>query len=394
MRLKYLARLNTKCETSEARPVVALENLDSWTGALVSGVELPIKDPASANGIATVEPGDILFGKLRPYLAKTWLAERQAYASTELLCLRPSAGVSSRWLAYLMSSRPVVDWAVATSDGTKMPRTSWEALGEFRVSLPGEATQEAIGARLDRETAQLAALITAKRRIIELLEERYRTSLDEVFAPYEGRVAPLGRFVISIAQGASPEAENRPAENGEWGVLKLSAVKNGRFISSENKALPGNPTPDGLAPAVGDLLVTRSNTPAYVGDACAVTVEPGRVMLPDLIYRLRLDARLNPEYAAAALLRTRGRFHLSATARGTSQSMVKLRGEDVKAAPIPVLDPPTQASLIARLNVARVKNDGVIEALARQIGLLAERRQAVITAAVIGQPEIARVSAA
>lgn len=117
-------------------------------------------------------------------------------------------------------------------------------------------------------------------------------------------------------------------------------------------------------------------------------------MLPDLIYRLRLDARLNPEYAAAALLRTRGRFHLSATARGTSQSMVKLRGEDVKAAPIPVLDPPTQASLIARLNVARVKNDGVIEALARQIGLLAERRQAVITAAVIGQPEIARVSAA
>ena len=91
---------------------------------------IPMTDPAELRavvereapdvGAATVEPGDVLFGKLRPYLAKTWLVDRPVYASTELLCLRPHAGVDSRWLAHVLRSNRIVGWAMASSDGTKM----------------------------------------------------------------------------------------------------------------------------------------------------------------------------------------------------------------------------------------------------------------------------------
>jgi type I restriction enzyme S subunit len=171
VRLKVAADLMTSCVSSEVRPFVALEHLESGTGRLVADAEVPERT-APDTGAASVEPGDVLFGKLRPYLAKTWLADRPVFASTELLCLRPRAGVDSRWLAYLVASNPVVEWAVATSDGTKMPRTSWEKLAEYRMQIPPIATQRAIADYLDRETARIDALVERIDRQVALLQER------------------------------------------------------------------------------------------------------------------------------------------------------------------------------------------------------------------------------
>lgn len=136
VRLRHIASLNTACSSSEARPYVALESVESWRGQLLTEAAIEVREPGSGNGIASVGIGDVLFGKLRPYLAKSWVADRPAYASTELLCMVPADGVDSRWLGYVALSLPFVQWAVATSEGTKMPRTSWEKMGGYRLSLP------------------------------------------------------------------------------------------------------------------------------------------------------------------------------------------------------------------------------------------------------------------
>jgi hypothetical protein len=114
------------------------EHIVGGTGKVDAGTELPRRRPAA--GLAAVEPGDVLFGKLRPYLAKTSRVREQIFASTELLALRPVRGVDSRWLHYVIMSDQIVRWAVATSDGSKMPRTSWSALGEYRVTVPELST--------------------------------------------------------------------------------------------------------------------------------------------------------------------------------------------------------------------------------------------------------------
>ena len=173
IRLKHLASLHGTCSSRHERPYVALEHVESWTGKLIERVELPVLAPASS-GMATAEPGDVLFGKLRPYLAKSWVVDRPVVASTELMCIRPKPDLNSRWLGYLMSTVPFVEWASATSEGTRMPRTSWEKMSEYRPPLPPLLEQQAIADYLDIETVRIDALIANKRRMIHLLEERWR----------------------------------------------------------------------------------------------------------------------------------------------------------------------------------------------------------------------------
>jgi len=169
--LKQLASLNTTCVSLGERPYIALESVQSWTGELIDEGGVEERGPGNGAGVASVEPGDVLFGKLRPYLAKSWVVDRPAYASTELLSLRPAEGTNSRFLGYLTRSRPFVEWAVATSEGTKMPRTSWEKVGDYRLQVPGSREQRAIADFLDTETTRIDALIAMLGHQLELLAE-------------------------------------------------------------------------------------------------------------------------------------------------------------------------------------------------------------------------------
>jgi type I restriction enzyme S subunit len=296
------------------------------------------------------------------------------------------------YMQYVLGSKTA--FLLSRGLGTTFLELTTDALGSVRVPNPPLPAQRVVSDYLDVETARIDAFIAKKRHMIDLQEERYRTAIDVTMSGPNWPLVPLGRFVTRISQGASPQAANRPAEPGEWGVLKLSAVKYGRFVPGENKALAPDAAVDwGLVPKVGDLLLTRSNTPAYVGDAAAVTHTPGRVLLCDLIYRLTLDHRLQTEFAAAALLTTRARHHLSSRARGTSQSMVKLRGDDVKATRVPFPPLAEQARAVEVLDRKRILLDETRAVLERQIDLLVEHRRTLITAAVTGELDIPGVAA-
>ncbi|MDP9454660.1 MAG: hypothetical protein M3Q60_02490 [Actinomycetota bacterium] len=258
---------------------------------------------------------------------------------------------------------------------------------DLLVPVESKPQQQAIADFLDAETARIDALIAKKRQMANLLETRFRMKIDQCMTSLAASEAALGRFVTALGQGSSLQAAGRPAEREEWGVLKLSAVKFGLYKPQENKALERQPDDVPLVPRVGDLLVTRSNTPAYVGDVAAVTHASPQRMLPDLIYRLRLDnTRISSEFAAYALLTSRSRHNISALARGSSQSMVKLRGEDIRCLPVPAAALHVQERVVASLNHRRKQTSEVLDKLERQIELLAEHRQALITAAVTGGP--------
>ena len=312
-----------------------------------------------------------------------------------LSLIRPQRDrIDPKFLFWCMVSSMVRSQAENYAAGITRVGIRSDLVGSLLVPyLPLEA-QRAIAHYLDSETSRIDALIAKKRHMIDLQEERYRTALDITVSTLDWPLAPLGRFVTRISQGDSPRAANRPAEPGEWGVLKLSAVKYGRFIPSENKAMADDAVIDReLMPTVGDLLVTRSNTPQYVGDVAAVTEAPGQVLLCDLIYRLKLDSRLHASFAAAALLTARSRYQLSSSARGTSQSMVKLRGEDIKAIRIPLAPWAEQVRVVDALEKRRSLHATTRASLEHQIELLIEHRQALITAAVTGDLDIPGVAA-
>ena len=181
-RLKNVVRLRrSRVEGSEDdRPYVGLENIESWTGRLL-GNSAPTDENTSAlaKGTSlsnTFEPGDVLFGKLRPYLAKAWVAEFPGRSTTEFLVMSPVA-VEPRFLRYVCLWHDFVDAVDASTFGSKMPRADWRLHRPSmpRVRCPPEwRTQRVVADYLDRETARLDALVVAKERVLGLLAEKRR----------------------------------------------------------------------------------------------------------------------------------------------------------------------------------------------------------------------------
>ena len=173
-RLKYSAPFsNGKLDNKPDSAIyVGLENIESWTGELL----LDHQPDSVDSTVVTFAPGDVLFGKLRPYLAKVARPDFEGTATSEVLVMRPLEKCSQSYLAYCLLNAPYIRWIDTLTYGAKMPRVSPDEVACSFIPLPPLPEQRAIAAFLDRETARIDALVAKKERLIELLQEK-RTSL-------------------------------------------------------------------------------------------------------------------------------------------------------------------------------------------------------------------------
>lgn len=139
--------------------------------------------------------------------------------------------------------------------------------------------------------------------------------------------------IKGIDQGWSPNAENRTVDDGEWGVLKLSAISNGHYIETNHKAL-SVATDLKLQYVVkkGNFLLTRSNTPELVGDCCLVLVKPTlTLMYSDLVYCLNINStKILDRYFNYFLISASLRRIKTVSARGLNTSMVKISQKNIR----------------------------------------------------------------
>ncbi len=170
-RLKYLARLiNDKGLPDGEGAPINLENIESWTGQLITA-EASEKE-APEEEMKQFKAGDVLFNKLRPYLAKAYRAGANGVCGGELLVLRPwLENMMSGFLFYRLVSKDFIDVVDGATYGTKMPRASWDFIGGLRIPHPSTEEQEEISGFLDNKTARIDNLIAKKQRMIELLKE-------------------------------------------------------------------------------------------------------------------------------------------------------------------------------------------------------------------------------
>ncbi len=132
VRLSDLCDLVTEPVDPRTRPddlYVGLEHVTS--GRLARTGAGQASDVRSSK--SSFKPGDILYGKLRPYLDKAVLADEKGICTTELLVLRAKTGIDPRFLATIVHSPSFVEYAVAGTRGVQHPRTSWAHIREFNV---------------------------------------------------------------------------------------------------------------------------------------------------------------------------------------------------------------------------------------------------------------------
>ena len=136
-RLKRNLRLLTE-KTARRENPVALENIESWSGRFIQ-----TETKFEGEGIA-FERGDILFGKLRPYLAKVYLADTAGEAVGDFHVMRPTKGIDSRFSQYQILNREFIAIVDGSTFGAKMPRVSWDFLSNMVLTTPPIPEQQTI----------------------------------------------------------------------------------------------------------------------------------------------------------------------------------------------------------------------------------------------------------
>ena len=173
-RLKYLTYLiNEKKEVCEENkyPYLGLENVESWKGNIVN-----LNNNFGPTGISNVfKSKDILFGKLRPYLAKACAVNFDGICSSELMVLR-TRNMNRHFLLYTLLSDFFIKIVNSSTYGAKMPRANWEFIGNMKILVPPQKEQKAIANYLDKQTQKIDDISKEVNEAIKRLSE-YRTAL-------------------------------------------------------------------------------------------------------------------------------------------------------------------------------------------------------------------------
>lgn len=151
----------------ESQYYVGLEHIEKGTGR--------ISDQAQVDPISTIknsfQTGDILYGKLRPYLNKVALASCGGVCSTDILVLRPKDNTSVRYIHYFMLRDKFVNDMSANSIGVNLPRVPTKYVLGYPFPLPPLVEQQRIVAKIE----ELFSEIDAGVREVETALQRLKT---------------------------------------------------------------------------------------------------------------------------------------------------------------------------------------------------------------------------
>jgi restriction endonuclease S subunit len=167
------------------------------------------------------EKGDVLYGKMRPYLNKVWLAEFAGICSAEFLVFPQSGGLNNAFLALRLNADDFVDFANKRVSGDR-PRVDFKTLSSFVVNLPPLSEQERIAKALIASLKRLQASESAAQRGSKRLSQ-YRNSVL--------RAAVAGELTLDWRK------HNRPRESGRKLLERLRETRRIRWEELELQRL-------------------------------------------------------------------------------------------------------------------------------------------------------------
>ena len=195
-RIKDVAKFISEKANDCSLPYIALDNIVSWNGTYIP------TDSTSDGNSNVCKKGDILFGKLRPYLAKGYIPTQDSICSPEFIVLRPNDLVNNKFLLYFLLSCSFISYIKNQVAGVKMPRTNVLQVGRVSLSFPLIAEQEAIAAYLDKECGKIGKKIGLLERKVDCYRRLKRSLINQ-----------------TVIRGINPNVTMKPS-----GILMLGNI--------------------------------------------------------------------------------------------------------------------------------------------------------------------------
>lgn len=286
--------------------VLELEDIERDTSRVLQ--RLTYAERPSKSTKNSFSPGDVLYGKLRPYLNKVIYADTSGVCSTEIIPLKPNLAVDSRYLFHWIRHPDFLAYTSQVSHGVNMPRLGTEAGRQAPFILAPINEQRRIADKLDRVLARVDAANEHLSRVAPLIK-RFRQSV--LSAATSGQLTrdlypdkrnayerlPLGELASTRLGKMLDKKKNTGAlvkyirnVNVRWFSFDLSDLLSIRIEPHEVQS---------LAIQDGDVLICEGGEPGR----CAVWREgPTDLVFQKAIHRARVDSkRLLPEWLAFCL---------------------------------------------------------------------------------------------
>lgn len=402
-KLKFLVGLRTEktADKTVLSPYVGLEHVVSSTGTLIEDYEAILD---FAGDTLDYKKGDVLFGKLRPYLAKAIQAETDGRCSSEFWVMDPHS-INGRFLLYAVLSHGFISCIDQSTFGVKMPRAEWEYAGNQELALPDSDTQCRIAYYLDAKCADIDALIAAKEKTNALLKERRQSIIYEAVTKGLNPDAPMKDSGIEWI-GQIPERwsvwrmKHLASEPLQYGAnatgvefrddipryVRITDITADRKLCNEGKQSLETDIAQDYMLDDGDILFARSG--ATSGKSFYYESEYGPCCFAGYLIKLRTDK-------SKALSKFLYYYTLTqAYENWTQQIFIQATIQNISADKYNNLwfaIPETleeQAYIVAYLDQRCSEMDALITANEKTIKKLKEYRQSIIYEAVTGKIEI------
>ncbi|BDD00746.1 restriction endonuclease subunit S [Persicobacter psychrovividus] len=145
------------------------------------------------------------------------------------------------------------------------------------------------------------------------------------FQEFEGEWdnEPLSNYITSLDSGVSVNSEDTPITNSEQiGILKTSAISNGRFYHNQNKTIiPIERNRAKLNPKQDSIIISRMNTPELVGEIGYIDKDYLNLFIPDRLWQTTTNEKVNVQCLSQSLITPKSKFKIRSLATGTSGSM-------------------------------------------------------------------------
>jgi type I restriction enzyme S subunit len=300
--------------------------------------------------------------------------------------LRPADGIDARFLCYLMASLYSGGRTrAAVKQTTGIQNLDLDALLNEPVRVPDQRDQQAVSDFLDSETARIDALISKKRRMVYLVQARFSSYIRRRLAAI-GPVLPLKRrWTVVDCKHRTPTYvdDGYPVVSpGDVTPGRLDLSRAHRFVDEDDFADLADPL---RRPMPGDIIYSRN---ASIGIAAYVDTDRAFCMGQDVCL---ITSNGQDQLYLSYVLNSVGLDQLELQKIGSTFNRVNIAQIVELLIPTPAVE--VQRALAREFDRQRETVDTVIDQLRRQVALLQEHRQALITAAVTGELAVPGVAA-
>ncbi len=220
-RLKNICSQTNIKENSKGNPLpyIGLENIESGSGKYIDTT-------SEVDGIANrFCKNNVLFGKLRPYLSKVYIAESDGICSTEFIVYDTKEN-DCHFIHKLLLSQSFIDVVNSSTYGAKMPRANSEFINNIYTQIPPIQEQQHISTYLDQKCSEIDELITLQEKMITKLQSYKQSVITEAVTKGLDKNVPLKDSGIEWI-GEIPE---------HWKITKiqyLAQLKSGYNLTTE-----------------------------------------------------------------------------------------------------------------------------------------------------------------